>query len=387
MSEKRTISILGATGSIGLSTIDILRDHCDRFEVVGLTANRNVAELVRLAKLLNVKYAAIADEGYYSELKAALVGTGVEALSGEEGVLTVAEAESDIVMSAIVGAAGLKPTLKAIQRGATIALANKECLVCAGDLMLEEAVKHNARLLPVDSEHNAIYQVFDEERSHYVERIILTASGGPFLHSELADLKSVTPEQAVAHPNWDMGAKISVDSATMMNKGLEMIEAYYLFPVERQQIDVIVHPQSVIHSMVEYVDGSVLAQMGSPDMRTPISYCLDWPKRLKTGAEKLNFAAMKDLSFIAPDFEKFRCLALARESLLKGGSMPITLNAANEVAVAAFLNRKIGFLDIAYVVEAALDKIDMKAPQSLVNVYEIDGQVRAMANEIIAKLP
>ncbi len=386
MGDKRTISILGATGSIGLSTVDLIMQHSDKFDVVGLTANRNVTELARLAKCLGAQYAAIGDEALYNELKNALSGTSIEVLAGETGICAVAQADSDVVMSAIVGAAGLKPTLTAIRRGATIALANKECLVCAGDLMLEEVQRHNAKLLPVDSEHNAVFQVFDQERAHHVNRIILTASGGPFLHTDLCDLEKVTPEQAVAHPNWDMGAKISVDSATMMNKGLEMIEAYYLFPVERQQIDVIVHPQSVIHSMVEYVDGSVLAQMGSPDMRTPISYCLDWPNRLPTKAMRLDFAKLQKLTFNDPDFEKFRCLALARQSLLSGGSRPAALNAANEVAVAAFLDRKIRFLDIASVVEEVLTKFDMKAPHSVANVYEIDEQARILATSVIHSL-
>jgi 1-deoxy-D-xylulose-5-phosphate reductoisomerase len=386
MGNKRTISILGATGSIGLSTVDLIMQHSDKFDVVGLTANRNVSELARLAKCLGAQYAAIGDETLYNELKNALSGTSIEVLAGEAGICAVAQADSDVVMSAIVGAAGLKPTLTAIRRGATIALANKECLVCAGDLMLEEVQRHNAKLLPVDSEHNAVFQVFDQERTHHVNRIILTASGGPFLHANLCNLEKVTPEQAVAHPNWDMGAKISVDSATMMNKGLEMIEAYYLFPVEREQIDVIVHPQSVIHSMVEYVDGSVLAQMGSPDMRTPISYCLDWPNRLPTKSMRLDFAKLQKLTFNDPDFEKFRCLALARESLLSGGSRPAALNAANEVAVAAFLDRKIRFLDIASVVEEVLTKFDMKAPHSVANVYEIDEQARILATSVIHNL-
>ncbi|UTW54050.1 1-deoxy-D-xylulose-5-phosphate reductoisomerase [Kordiimonas sp. SCSIO 12610] len=386
MTKRQTISILGSTGSIGLSTVDIIQRHPNRFEVVGLTANQNLSELVRLAKALNAKYAAIGNEALYAELKEVLSGTSIIPLAGEAGICEVAEANSDIVMSAIVGAAGLKPTLQAIRRGATIALANKECLVCAGDLMLEEVNRYGSKLLPVDSEHNAIFQVFDQEHASDVERIILTASGGPFLNQTIDELTDVTPEQAVAHPNWDMGAKISVDSATMMNKGLEMIEAYYLFPVNRDQVDVIVHPQSVIHSMVEYVDGSVLAQMGTPDMRTPISYCLGWPDRLSTGAKGLDFATLADLTFVEPDYAKFRCLGLARESLINGGTMPAAMNAANEVAVDAFLNRNIGFLDIACVVEKVLEKFDMKAPQSLANVYEIDKQARIMAHEAIACL-
>lgn len=375
----KSISILGATGSVGQSTLDLISRNRNVFKVVALTAYTQVEDLAVAAKAFEAELAVIGDESKFSELKALLAGTGIEAAAGEEALIEAASRQSDIVMAAIVGAAGLRPTMAAVRRGATVALANKECLVCAGDLLMAEVTAHGATLLPVDSEHNAIYQVFDFKAAKSVSRLVLTASGGPFLGQSPAELRNITPSQAVAHPNWDMGAKISVDSATMMNKGLEVIEAFHLFPVSQEQIEVLVHPQSVIHSMVEYEDGSVLAQLGSPDMRIPIAYSLAWPDRMKAPVKRLSLADIGTLSFQAPDYEAFRCLALARDAMQAGGAAPAILNAANEIAVAAFLEEKIGFLDIACLVEETLDRCDMKAPQSLSNVFEIDAEARRAA--------
>jgi 1-deoxy-D-xylulose-5-phosphate reductoisomerase len=377
----KTITILGATGSVGQSTLDLVGANPSKYKVVSLTAYSQVEELAAAAVKYEAALAVIGDERKYRDLVALLEGTGIEAAAGEDGLIEAARREADIVMAAIVGAAGLKPTMEAVRRGAQVALANKECLVCAGDLLMHEVSAHGATLLPVDSEHNAIYQVFDFQEARSVERLILTASGGPFLGRAVQDLAGVTPAQAVAHPNWDMGAKISVDSATMMNKGLEVIEAYHLFPVRQEQIEVLVHPQSVIHSMVEYEDGSVLAQLGSPDMRTPIAYALAWPQRMAAPVKRLSLAEIGTLSFQEPDYEAFRCLALAREAMRTGGAAPAVLNAANEVAVAAFLEGLIGFLDIASLVEETLAASDMKAPQSLATVFEIDTAARQAARE------
>jgi 1-deoxy-D-xylulose-5-phosphate reductoisomerase len=382
----KSVTILGATGSIGTSTLDIIRHHHDKFKITALSANSNVQMLADLAKEFNAEVAAIADDALYADLVQALAGSRVKAVSGEAGLKEAANASADITVSAIVGAAGLRPTLEAIRQGGTIILANKECLVCAGELFHREVEASGATLLPADSEHNAIFQVFDEERADAVERIILTASGGPFLHTSVSELVAVTPAQAVAHPNWDMGAKISVDSATMMNKGLEVIEAYYLFPIEKSKIDVVIHPQSIIHSMVEYIDGSILAQMGAPDMRTPLAYCLGWPERIESNGQRLDFSTMNDLSFHSPDLEKFRCLGLAYQSLNEGGSAPTVLNAANEIAVDGFLKGKIGFLDIASVVETVLNNNDMKSPHSISSVFEIDRTARELATKVVNNL-
>jgi 1-deoxy-D-xylulose-5-phosphate reductoisomerase len=288
-------------------------------------------------------------------------------------------------MAAIVGAAGLKPTLRAVQRGATVALANKECLVCAGELLMAEMSRNNARLLPVDSEHNAIYQVFDFERIEGIEKLILTASGGPFRDYSREEMHSVTPSQAVAHPNWDMGAKISIDSATMMNKGLEVIEAHHIFGIPEDRIEVIVHPQSIIHSMVSYVDGSVLAQLGTPDMRTPIAYTLAWPCRMDTPSKRLDLGEIGSLEFEAPDPERFPALRLAREALKAGGSVATVLNAANEIAVAAFLSEQIGFLDIASVVEDSMNDINYGQLSTIDDVFYLDGVARKKASELVSK--
>lgn len=383
--ETRRVTVLGATGSIGTNTVDLLARNRDAFAVEALTANRNVDLLAAQARDLGAKLAVVADETLYGDLKDALAGTGIEAAAGEQAVVEAAERPAELVMASIVGAAGLAPTLQAVRRGATIGLANKECLVSAGDVMVDEVSKSGATLLPVDSEHSAIFQVFDFERPEAVQRIILTASGGPFREMPAAEMAAVTPEQAVAHPNWDMGAKISVDSATMMNKGLELIEAYHLFPVPEANIEILVHPQSVVHSLVDYVDGSVLAQLGTPDMRTPISYAMAWPKRLKTPAERLSLAEIGTLTFQEPDLERFPALRLAREALREGQGAPTVLNAANEEAVAAFLGGRIGFTAIPAVVEAAMDACRPGALDTLQAVLGADAQAREVAKSFISK--
>ncbi len=380
----RRITILGSTGSIGCNTIDLVEREPERYCVEALTANRNVALLAEQARRLRPRVAVVADAGQYKALREALSGTNIEVAAGEAAVVEAATRPIDWMMAGIVGAAGLAPTLAGVRQGAIVALANKETLVCAGELVLKEVRARGATLLPVDSEHNAVFQVFDFEQSDRVARIVLTASGGPFRTKSLADMRTMTPEQAVAHPNWRMGAKISVDSATLMNKGLEVIEAYYLFPVRKDQIDVIVHPQSVIHSMVEYIDGSVLAQLGTPDMRTPIAYAMGWPKRIATPSARLDLAAVGQLTFEKPDYERFPALRLAREALDAGGSAPTVLNAANEVAVLAFLDRQIGFLDIARIVRETLERIPRIEIDALDVVAEVDRQARAVAREIIA---
>ncbi|MDP7191636.1 MAG: 1-deoxy-D-xylulose-5-phosphate reductoisomerase [Alphaproteobacteria bacterium] len=379
----RRVTILGSTGSIGCSTVDLVGRQPEVFAVDTLTAFSNVSLLAKQARELGAKLVVIGDENRFKELKDALSGSSVEVAAGRNALIEAAMRPSDFVMAAIVGAAGLEPTLAAVCRGATVGLANKECLVCAGDLMKAEMEKSGATLLPVDSEHSAIYQVFDFDRREAVESIILTASGGPFRTYTQAQMENVTPEQAVAHPNWDMGAKISVDSATMMNKGLEIIEAYHLFGIESEKIQILVHPQSVIHSCVTYVDGSVLSQMGVPDMRTPIAYSLAWPRRMATPVERLDLASIAKLTFEAPDFKRFPSLSMAYQALKSGGSAPTILNAANEVAVAAFLDGKIGFLDIVRVVEKALERMPSKPMATLAHVHEIDTMTRDMASDWI----
>ena len=379
----RRISILGSTGSIGCSTLDLVERNRNRYEVVALTANRNVDLLAQQSRQVGAKLAVIGDEERYGDLKAALADTGIEVAAGPRAVVDAAARSADWVMAGIVGAAGLEPTLAALRRGAVVALANKECLVCAGSLMLEEVRNSGATLLPADSEHNAIFQVFDFERPESVERIILTASGGPFLDRDLSDLERVTPAQAVAHPNWSMGPKISVDSATLMNKGLEIIEAYHLFPIQQDQIEVLVHPQSVIHSMVAYVDGSVLAQLGAPDMRTPIAYTLAWPRRIAAPSERLDLAAIGTLTFRPPDEIRFPALRLAREALQTAGAAPTILNAANEVAVQSFLNGHIGFVEIVKIVEEVLNKLPNSPIASLDDVVEADRRTRELTFQLV----
>lgn len=381
--ERRSVSILGSTGSVGCSTIDLLLRQPDAFSVEALTANRNVELLVEQARALRPRMVAVADESRYRPLKEALAGSGIEVAAGPDAVVEAACRPAEWVMASIVGAAGLEPTMAAVRRGAVIGLANKECLVCAGELMIAEIKKCGATLVPVDSEHSAIFQVFDFANPEKVEKIILTASGGPFRCMDAATMAGVTPAQAVAHPNWDMGAKISVDSATMMNKGLELIEAFHLFPVEVDQISIVVHPQSVIHSLVAYVDGSVLAQLGAPDMRTPIAYALAWPQRMAAPAPRLDLAAIGTLTFEEPDDQKFPALRLAREALRRGGAAPIVLNAANEVAVGSFLAGQIGFLDIPRLVEETLQETPSGSVGSIADVIVIDLEARERARRIV----
>lgn len=377
----KRITILGATGSIGSSTLDLVERAPESYDVLALTANCDVARLVAAAIRTNAKHAVVADEACLPDLRDALAGTGISTAGGADAVCDAARMGADWTMAAIVGCAGLRPTIAAMAAGSTIALANKEALVSAGEVMTAAAKRHQVTLLPVDSEHNAVYQCFDRAAPESVSRVILTASGGPFRAMPAAEMAAITPEQAVAHPNWSMGAKISVDSATMMNKGLELIEAYHLFPVRADQLEVIVHRQSVVHSMVEYIDGSVLAQLGSPDMRTPIAYALAWPQRIETPCERLNLAQIGRLDFEAPDPVRFPALALARAALDAGGARPAILNAANEVAVAAFLERRIGFLEIAAIVADTLERYDPDLPESLDAVLAVDAEARRIARE------
>lgn len=380
----RSVTVLGSTGSVGSNTVELLALYPDRYRVEALVANGNIAKLAEQVRLLRPRVAVTADAARYDELKAALAGTGTQAAAGPQAVVEAAARPADWVMASIVGAAGLAPTLAAIRRGATVAFANKEVLVCAGELVMAEVRRHGATLLPVDSEHSAIFQVFDEARRDTVSRLILTASGGPFRTWDRARMATVTPAQACAHPNWSMGAKISVDSATMMNKGLELIEAHHLFAIPEERIDVLVHPQSVIHSMVEYIDGSVLAQLGTPDMRTPIAVALAWPERIATPGERLDLIRAGRLDFESPDAERFPALALTRQALRSGGAAPTVLNAANEVAVSAFLDGRIGFLDIERVVERTLAAVPHTAMGSLADVEAADSEARRHAFAEIA---
>ena len=382
LEAPRRVTILGSTGSVGCNTVELIVQGGSAFAVEALTAGRNVALLAEQARQLRPRIAVIADPALYEELKAALAGTGIAAAAGAQAVVEAAQRPVDWVMSAIVGAAGLAPTIAAARQGITVAFANKETLVCAGALMMQVIAECGATLLPVDSEHSAIFQVFDFERREAVRRLILTASGGPFRHTSRDEMRRVTPEQAVRHPVWSMGAKISIDSATMMNKGLEIIEAHFLFGIPEERIDVLVHPQSVVHSLVEYIDGSVLAQLGTPDMRTPIAVALGWPARLPTLAPRLDLLSSPALSFEAPDPERFPALRLAKQALQSGGAAPTILSAANEIAVARFLERKIGFLDIERVVEETLVNIPHDEPAHLDAVIEIDAAARVYAESI-----
>ncbi|WP_306253848.1 1-deoxy-D-xylulose-5-phosphate reductoisomerase [Parvularcula sp. IMCC14364] len=389
----RRISIFGSTGSVGENTLDLISfaqsNGAANMEVVALTANRNARLLAEQAIRYGADFAVVADDKKYDELKAHLQGTEIACGAGDAAMLEAAEMEADWVMAAIVGAAGLQPTLTAARRGADIAFANKECLVCAGSVFTGAMKQGGGRLLPVDSEHNAIFQVYDFDRPERITRILLTASGGPFRTWTRAQMAAVSVEQAVAHPNWSMGAKISIDSATMMNKGLELIEAARLFPTPSSDIEIIVHPQSVIHSMVEYVDGSVLAQMGTPDMRTPIASALAWPDRVASPSPKLDFSNLANLTFEEADAEKFPALRLSREALELDGLAPTALNAANEIAVEAFLKRHLKFLDITAVTEQVLTSFGFAKCDgeiTLEDVLETDKEARRKASDIVATL-
>ena len=379
----RTISILGATGSIGASTLDLIRRNRDQWKIVALTANSNAAELAALAKEFSAELAVVADESGLPALREALAGTPIETAGGPAALIEAASRPADITIAAIVGCAGLAPTMAAIEQGRTVALANKEALVSAGTVLMDAVARHSATLLPVDSEHNAIFQCLAGNDPAHVRMITLTASGGPFRDWSAEQLAAATPAQAVKHPNWNMGAKISVDSATMFNKGLELIEAYHLFPVGLDRLRIIIHPQSVIHSMVEYRDGSTLAQLGPSDMRVPIASVLAWPARMDTPCAPLDLAALGELTFRAPDEERFPATRLARQALEAGGAMPAVLNAANEVAVAAFLAGKLPFTRIAIEVAATMARYSPAAPQSLSDVIEIDAEARRIAAQCL----
>ncbi|TNE38724.1 MAG: 1-deoxy-D-xylulose-5-phosphate reductoisomerase [Sphingomonadales bacterium] len=378
----RSISVFGATGSVGASTLDLIARSPDSYRVLALTANSDPVGLARCAIEHRAQLAVIADEKHYAALRDALNGTGIEAAAGAGALIDAARLGADWTMAAIVGCAGLEPTLAALESGGTVALANKESLVSAGQLMMEAARLSGATLLPVDSEHNAIFQCLAGSKIADVRRIILTASGGPFRERSLAAMAAVTPEEAVRHPNWSMGAKISIDSATMMNKGLELIEAGHLFPVGLNRIEITVHPQSVIHSMVEYRDRSTIAQLGSPDMRLPIAHALAWPERMDSPCEPLDFTTVGRLDFEAPDEERFPALRLARQAGEAGGAFPAVLNAANEVAVAAFLDRRIGFLDISAIVERVLSGYSGNKPAKIAEVLDADRHAREAAQRL-----
>jgi len=389
---RRRVTVLGATGSVGCSTLDLM-DQAEAagtgaFEVEALTGGANIARLAEQARRWKPRLAVTADPARLGELRDALAGTGIEAAAGDQAVIEAAARPADWIMAAIVGAAGLRSAWAAAATGATLALANKESLVCCGPALIERVKRSGGRLLPVDSEHSAIHQVFPHDAPERVAKLVLTASGGPFRKTPIEALKSITPEQAVAHPNWSMGAKISVDSATMANKGLEAIEAAYLFDMPAERIAVVVHPESIVHSLVEYIDGSTLAQMGPPDMKTPIAYALAWPERIAWNAPRLDLAALGQLTFEAPDDDRFPALKLARQALQAGGAAPIVFNAANEVAALAFLDRRLGFLNIAAVVADTLSRVtasgvDSGSDDACDAALAVDAQARRMAESII----
>jgi 1-deoxy-D-xylulose-5-phosphate reductoisomerase len=381
---RRKIAILGATGSVGTSALDLVEGAPDRFEVEAVTAATNVGALAEIALRTGAKLAGIADQSRFAELQGLLSGSSCRAVAGESGLIEAATGSADLVIAAIVGCAGLRPVMSAVEAGKTIALANKEALVTAGALMTDAATRSGATLLPIDSEHNAIFQCLSGNRKEDVSRLILTASGGPFRTAPRERIAGATPADAVAHPNWSMGAKISVDSATCMNKGLELIEAHYLFGITSERIEIVIHPQSVVHSMVEFIDGSVLAQLGAPDMRIPIASALAWPERMPTPASRLDFAKLGKLEFEAPDEERFPALRIARDALEAGGAAPIVLNAANEVAVAAFLDGAIRFPDIAALVGDVLARsAKVAVPRSIDDVLEIDCATRVSTDEMM----
>jgi 1-deoxy-D-xylulose-5-phosphate reductoisomerase len=374
----KKISILGSTGSVGTSAVKLISNNKDKFKVIALTANSNVEILAEQAAQLKPEFIAINDKSKYSQLRQLLKDGSIKVLAGEDAILEIASIKCDIVLSSIVGIAGLKPTYYAIKAGNNIALANKESLVCAGEILLKEAKKNNVKIIPVDSEHSALFQVFDFDKPELIEKIILTASGGPFLHYTKDQIQDVTIEQALKHPNWSMGAKITIDSATMMNKCLEIIEAYYLFPINIEQIDVIIHPESIIHSMVSYIDGTNLAQSSYPDMIVPIAYALSYPDRINTGVKSLDLSKLSRLTFLEPDYNKFEALSLAKQVLVEGQSSIIALNAANEVAVKKFLQGEIKFSQIIPFNKNALANL-IKEPMSTIDdVVSFDKNVRAL---------
>jgi 1-deoxy-D-xylulose-5-phosphate reductoisomerase len=387
---QRSVTLLGATGSIGTSTIDLLKRERERFRVEAVSANKSAAALAALAREIGARFAAIGDPAAYGELKEALAGTGISVGAGESGLIEAAERPAEWVIGAITGAAGLKPTLAAADRGAIVALANKETLVCAGGLFMRRAAASGATVLPVDSEHNALFQAMSGSRRQDVRRVILTASGGPFRTTGADELRNVTVEQALKHPNWSMGPKVTIDSATLMNKGLEVIEAHHLFSLPSEQIDVLVHPQSIVHSLVEFCDGSVIAQLGSPDMRIPIAYCLAWPERIMGPAPRLDLARAATLTFEEPDLARFPALGLARRALEAGGAAPTVLNAANEVAVAEFLDRRLNFSGISALVEATLDAAVSRnwttEPQSVEDALAVDHNSRLLARDLLPEI-
>jgi 1-deoxy-D-xylulose-5-phosphate reductoisomerase len=387
--QGRSLSILGSTGSIGTSTLDLVARHRDRFRIDVLAANTNVALLASQARAFSAELAVVADESRLAELEDRLAGAGIATAGGEQALIEAASRPVDILMAAIVGSAGLAPTLSAVRRGTTVALANKECLVSAGDLFMREIAAAGGVLLPVDSEHSAIFQVLDPAQRAHVSRIVLTASGGPFRDWGLEAMRAATPEQALRHPNWEMGPKLTIDSATMMNKGLELIEAHHLFAMPEDRLDVVVHPQSVVHSMVEYADGSVLAQMGTPDMRTPIAYALAWPDRMAAPTARLDLRRIGQLTFEAVDAERFPAIGLALECLRRGCGAPTVLNAANEVAVAAFLGGRIRFLEIVDLVRRTVEAADrdglLREVEDLEAVAGLDARARELAAEFAAR--
>jgi 1-deoxy-D-xylulose-5-phosphate reductoisomerase len=386
----RTITILGATGSVGMSTVDLLKRGNGKYRVEAVTANKNAADLAKIARDLGARLAVVADPSAYQELKDALAGSGIESASGEAAVVEAAERPADWVMAAVSGSVGLKPTLAAAKRGATVALANKECLVCAGGVFMRTAAKYGAQVLPVDSEHNAVFQALTAGPREDVSRIVITASGGPFRTWTREQMRAATLEQALKHPNWSMGPKITIDSATMFNKVLELVEAHHLFAVAPEELAVLVHPQSIIHGMVEYRDGSVIAHLGSPDMRIPIAHCLAYPGRIDGPAAKLDLAKIGSLTFEAPDLDRFPSLALGRRALETGGAAPTILNAANEVAVAAFIGGRIGFGGIAQLVEATLDAAERRnatgEPQDVDEALAVDHMARSLAHELLPEI-
>lgn len=379
----KTVTVLGSTGSVGCTTLRLLESQPERFRVIALTGGANWRLLAEQARRHMPAFVAIADDRHHAALRDALADLEIEVAAGSHALLEAARRPAEWVMAGIVGVAGLPPTMEAVRRGVTVAFANKECLVSAGSVMLDEVASAGATLLPADSEHNAIFQVFEERSRDQIERIILTASGGPFRELGLAEMARKTPAQALAHPNWDMGKKISVDSATMMNKGLEIIEAHHLFAMPEDRIDVLVHPQSIVHSLVAYGDGSVLAQLGTPDMATPIANVLAWPERMAVAGRTLDLSEIASLTFEAPDPVRFPALRLARDALRAGGAAPLVMNAANEIAVSEFLAGRIGFLDIAQVVETMLEKEPVPSPKTIVEVLEFDSETRRATQALV----